>query len=214
MMVTQAFLYNAIFFTYALVLQRLLHISSAFQLLLLPVRDRQPGRAAAARPAVRHDRPAQDDPRTYAISASCCSSRRCCSTPDTERRVADRVLVRGLLLRLGRRLLGVPDGERDLPDRAAGSGDLVLLRDLADLRRHRDLAVRPPDRRCEQQQSRPWTAHGGLLPGGRGDHPGLILAAFLAVDAERKSLEDIADPMSKARGPVELTGSRWGPPSR
>ena len=49
MMVTQAFLYNAIFFTYALVLQHFYGVSkAAHELLLLPVRGRQPARAAAA----------------------------------------------------------------------------------------------------------------------------------------------------------------------
>ena len=59
LMVSQAFFYNAIFFTYALVLTRFYGVPEEQRRLLhLPVRARQLPRAAAARAAVRRDRPA------------------------------------------------------------------------------------------------------------------------------------------------------------
>ena len=64
LMVSQAFFYNAIFFTYALVLTRFYGVApSERRLLHLPVRGRQLPRAAAARAAVRPHRPARDDRR-------------------------------------------------------------------------------------------------------------------------------------------------------
>ena len=59
LMITQSFLYNAIFFTYGLVLEFFFHVKAdRHRLLLLRVRGRQPARPADPRPAVRHDRPA------------------------------------------------------------------------------------------------------------------------------------------------------------
>ena len=84
MMITQSFLYNAIFFTYALVLAEVLRISTGGRVLLLPVRHRQPARAPAPRATVRHHRSAQDDLRAPTWSpASCSLCRRCCSRPGT-----------------------------------------------------------------------------------------------------------------------------------
>ena len=64
MMITQSFLYNAIFFTYALVLQNFYHLDkSAAALYFIPFAIGNLARAAAARPPLRHHRSAQDDLR-------------------------------------------------------------------------------------------------------------------------------------------------------
>ena len=83
LMITQSFLYNAIFFTSSLVLQNFYGKTRVQRgALLLPVRHRQPARAAAPRPVLRHGRPAQDDRRLLRDRRpSCCSSRPCSSTP-------------------------------------------------------------------------------------------------------------------------------------
>ena len=60
LMITQSFLYNAIFFTYALVLTKFYGVSATkVPLYGLAFSDRQPARAAAPRPAVRHGRAAR-----------------------------------------------------------------------------------------------------------------------------------------------------------
>ena len=139
LMITQSFLYNAIFFTYALVLVNFYGVSAtkvpiyglAFSvgnllgpLLLGRLFDtvgRKPmiggtyllsgGLLLVSCVAVRGRRPERDDP-----------------DPD----------VGGdLLLRLGRRQRGVPHGQRDLADRDPGRGDRGVLRDRPDLRRAR-----------------------------------------------------------------------------
>ena len=64
LMITQSFLYNAIFFTYGLVLKFFFHVPvDQRAVLLLRVRGRQPARAADHRPAVRHPGPEEDDRR-------------------------------------------------------------------------------------------------------------------------------------------------------
>ena len=63
-MITQSFLYNAIFFTYALVLTKIYGVTStdtAYYFMFFAAR--QPPRPADHRPPVRHHRPAQDDRR-------------------------------------------------------------------------------------------------------------------------------------------------------
>ncbi len=61
-MAAQAFFYNAIFFTYALVLTTFYGIPSQSRRLVHPaVRGGQCAGAAPARPLLRHDRPAADD---------------------------------------------------------------------------------------------------------------------------------------------------------
>ena len=64
LMASQAFFYNAIFFTYALVLTKFYGVAIARDRLVhAALRARQFPRAAAARAAVRHDRPQADDRR-------------------------------------------------------------------------------------------------------------------------------------------------------
>ena len=114
---------------------------------LHPVRDRQPGRPAHPRTAVRLDRPQADDLRDLRDRRGRAGGlRRAVPGGRAHRGDADDLLVRLLLLRVGRRLLRLPDGQRDVPAAAARSGDLVLLLDRADRRRRRPVDLRPPDR--------------------------------------------------------------------
>ena len=132
MMVTQAFLYNAIFFTYALVLQHFYNIPSdrigvyffpfAAGNLVGPLLLGHLFDTVGRRKMIL---------LTYGGSGILLAiSAVLFHAGVLERRDADRVLVRDLLLCLGGRLVGVPDGQRDLPAGAAGSGDLLLLRHL------------------------------------------------------------------------------------
>ena len=146
LMVSQAFFYNAIFFTYALVLDALL---------------RRAGRARSGSTSCRSPpatcsgrccsgslfdavgrRPMIASPTR---SRACCSlrHRRGCSCSGAARRDdADAGLVGGLLLRLGRGELGLPHGERGVPARDARARDRALLRG-----RHRRRRLRRR-RRC------------------------------------------------------------------
>ena len=75
LMITQSFLYNAIFFTYALVLIKFYGVQRDQGAALRPgVLDRQPGRAADPGPAVRHRRAQEDDLRHLHRSPACCSA--------------------------------------------------------------------------------------------------------------------------------------------
>ena len=148
LMITQSFLYNAIFFTYALVLTKVYGVSSkdtpyyfmffALGNLIGPltlgrlfdtigrrrmiVGDVPPVRIAPhhQRDPLRRGRAQRDDP--------------------------DGLLVRHLLLRVLRRQCRLPDGQRDLPGRGPRQGDRRLLRHRTDVRCHRALAVRNVDR--------------------------------------------------------------------
>ena len=62
LMITQSFLYNAIFFTYGLVLEFFFNVKPTDTgVLLHGLRGREPGRPADPRPPVRHHRPPEDD---------------------------------------------------------------------------------------------------------------------------------------------------------
>ena len=157
LMITQSFLYNAIFFTYGLVLEFYFHVNPATDTayyffafaagnLLGPLTPRA---------AVRHGRPAEDDlghvhPRRR--------------TADHQRRTVrdgalnaddpDDLLGGRVLLRLGGRQRRLPDRERGLPARGPGAGHRRVLRDRAALRRVRLALVRPPDRRRHRTATR------------------------------------------------------------
>ena len=110
------------------------------------LRRQQLPRRAAAQSAVRHGRPGPDDRRD--LPRLRCAAR--------DHRLAARRLDREhphpgrrdrLLLRLGRRQLGLPDRQRDLPDGDPGPVHRVLLRDRYRGGWHlRSAAVRQPDR--------------------------------------------------------------------
>ena len=170
LMITQSFLYNAIFFTYGLVLLYFFHVPSgntpyyfmAFCAgnLLGPLtigrlfdtigrRKMISGTYLVVRHPAGHHRAAVQGRRA-------------------ERRHSDAVLVGDLLLRLGRRQRRVPDRQRDLPAGGPGQGHRGVLRHRAVLRLARLAPVRPPHRRRQGPQLPVL----GLPSRGRRDDPG------------------------------------------
>ena len=148
LMITQSFLYNAIFFTYALVLTKIYDVPStdtayyyiffALGNLIGPLilghlfdsigrRKMISGTYLAGRGAVGRQRVPVPGRRA-------------------QRRDPDRLLVRHLLLRLGRRQRRLSDGQRDLPGGGAGQGHRRVLRHRPVVRRVRPVAVRPAHR--------------------------------------------------------------------
>ncbi len=119
LMITQSFLYNAIFFTYALVLTKFYHVSNNAGPAVRPrIRGRQPGRPAVARPLVRQCRAQEDDLRHVPdIRGHARLQRLAVRRGDPVGRGADLHLDHHLLLRLRRGERRLPDGQRDLPDR-------------------------------------------------------------------------------------------------
>ena len=101
----QAFLYNAVFFTYALVLDKFFGVAGRGRLLHHPVRDRQLPRPAPARPALRHRRAQADDRRHVHPLRRPADRHRVPVRPALVGRDPDGRLVRDLLLRVGRREL-------------------------------------------------------------------------------------------------------------
>ena len=74
----QAFLYNAVFFTYALVLTKILKVADSIApWFLIPLAHRQLPRAAAARPVLRHRRPARDDHSVLCVVRALADPHRC-----------------------------------------------------------------------------------------------------------------------------------------
>ena len=117
------------------------------RLLLHLLRPGEPHRSAHHRAPLRHHRPTEDDHRDVPPVRGPARRQRLpvqCRAP--ERGDPDGVLVRDLLLRLCRRLRGLPDRERDLPGRGPGQGHRRLLRHCPDLRRLRPVALRGADR--------------------------------------------------------------------
>ncbi len=139
LMASQAFFYNAIFFTYALVLTNFFGVAVGERRLLhLPVRDRQLLGAAAARRAVRPHRPAQDDRGDVcAVRPGLARDRVRVRSRLARRGEPSLVLVGDLLLRVRGRELGLSHGERGVPARDARRRDLVVLCD-----RHRRRRLR------------------------------------------------------------------------
>ena len=145
----QAFLYNAVFFTYALVLDKFYGVGAnavgfyvfAFAIgnFLGPLLLGRFFDSVGRKPMIAG---------TYILSGVA-ADRHGDPVParDADGDVADGGLVRDLLLRLGGRERRVPDGLRGLPDGDAGDGDLVLLRGRhGDRRHHRAAPVRAADR--------------------------------------------------------------------
>ncbi len=149
LMVSQAFLYNAIFFTYAMVLTNFYDVpSSSTGLYLLPFAVGNFLGVARARPPLRHDRaPPDDHGDLHDLGADPRRHRLPVHAGRADGGDADGAVDRDLLHRLAGGELGLPDGERDLPARDAGAGDLVLLFARHRRRRHRRaVAVRHADR--------------------------------------------------------------------
>src|SRR4051812_46044933 len=138
LMTGQAFFYNAIFFTYALVLSRFMGVDpDNAGLLPHPVRRRERARALAPRRALRLRRAAADDRGdVHRLGAPAARHRVDVHGGDAQRGHDDAHVVGHVLLRLVGRVGGVPHGERALPDGGARDGDRALLR-----RRNRDRSV-------------------------------------------------------------------------
>ena len=83
LMISQSFLYNAIFFTYTLVLTRFYGVSGGVGAVVPHrVRSRQPDRAARTGAVLRHGRPQGDDLRhLHRRPGRCWRSPRSCSAP-------------------------------------------------------------------------------------------------------------------------------------
>ena len=195
LMVSQAFFYNAIFFTYALVLTRFYGVADDAGRPLHPaLRGRQRARAAAARAAVRPHRPARDDRArpTRCRAWACCSPAWASSTGVLDATHADAGLVGGVLPRVGGGELGLPHGERSVPARDARARDLDLLRG-----RHRRGRLRGAGavRRADRERRAASTCSHGYVVGAVLVLVAAVIAWRYGVDAERKPLEEIAPPL-------------------
>ncbi len=152
LMITQSFLYNAIFFTYALVLTEFYGVPAnkvpiyglAFSignllgpLLLGPLFDTVGRKKMIS--------------GTYLLSGALLDHQRLAVRRRRPgRHHADHRVGGHLLLRLRRRQLRLLDRQRDLADRDPRRGHRRVLRDRADLRRHRPVLLRLPHRRRVQ----------------------------------------------------------------
>ncbi len=148
LMITQSFLYNAIFFTYTLVLTKFYHVNAnnAPIYLIAFCVGNLTGPLLIGRLFDTIGRK-QMIAGTYLLSGAMLAvtaylfDQRAADRPDPDDR-----LVRHLLLRVLGRQRRVPDGQRDLPAGGAGPGDRGVLRHSAVLRRARAGALRAPDR--------------------------------------------------------------------
>ena len=149
LMAAQAFFYNAIFFTYALILTDFYGVPSdhvgwyilpfAAGNFLGPVLIGRLFDTQGRRPMIAF---------TYIISGVLLAGTGWLFAERSDRRAyADDLLDDDLLLRLGCGELGLSDGERDLPAGNPRARDRLLLRHRHRHRRHRGpVAVRPSDR--------------------------------------------------------------------
>jgi MFS family permease len=155
LMTAQAFFYNAVFFTYALILTNFYGIPAGqIGLVYFAVRGRQRAWADRARPPVRHDRPQNDDRGHLRHFGHLACSHRIFVQPepslgaDAHRGLDDRVLFR-----FSGRELCLSDGERDFPAGNSRFRDRILLCDRYRRRRRRGpLAARRIDRYGIAQQ--------------------------------------------------------------
>ena len=193
--VGQAFLYNAFFFTYGDTLTTFLGVGQTGYYIAVFAVSNFAGALLLG--------PLFDSVgRVKMITGTYIALRRAARDRGLHARRPDRHhpdhLRRGdLLLRLGRRQLGVPHRERGVPDGDPGPVHRVLLRDRYGGRRHhRPAAVRQADR---QRVARAVTSPGSRRATSSGAGlmiAGGIVAAFLGVKAEGQSLESIAQPLT------------------
>ena len=149
LMITQSFLYNAIYFTYGLVLVKFYGVSGRQGAPLRAcLRGRQPLRAAHPRAALRQRRPQADDlGHVHHLGRPARDQRLDVRRGPPRRDDADVLLDRHLLLRLRRGERRLPHRQRDVADRDPRRGDRGLLRHRADLRSVRPRLLRLADRR-------------------------------------------------------------------
>ena len=169
LMITQSFLYNAIFFTYGLVLEFFFHVKTtstpyyflAFAAgnLLGPLTIGHLFDTIGRRKMISG---------TYLVAGILLViTAQLFKAGVAERDHADAVLGSHLLLRLRGRERRLPDRQRDLPAGGAGQGDRGVLRDRAVLRLPRHALVRAPD----WHRQGPELAVLGLHPRRRRDDP-------------------------------------------
>src|SRR6202035_1633413 len=108
----------------------------------------------------------------------------------------------GLLLRVGRRLRRVPDRQRDLPAGGPGQGHRGVFFAIAQC--FGSLGSHLYGRLIGTGKD-PNSLYWGYLLGAGAMILGGVVAAFLAVDAEGKSLEDVAKPLGVIGGAFEGT---------
>jgi MFS family permease len=149
LMITQSFLYNAIFFTYGLVLVEVLRRQREQGAPLRPcVLGRQPDWAASARAALRHGGPEEDDlGHVHPLRHAARDQRLALRQQRSDRELADVRLGSDLLLRLCRSERGLSNGQRDVADRDPRGGDRRLLCDRTGRRSARAPLLRLADRR-------------------------------------------------------------------
>ncbi len=195
LMASQAFLYNAIFFTYALILTDFYQVPGQSIGWAYPAfRDHQLPWPASARAAVRFLGPPTHDLADLRRiwRAAPIGRRPVCGRP-AHRDDDHPRLDGGVLLRLARRQFGLSDGKRNLPGRNPRVGDRDLLCSRhGDRRGDRAGPVRraDPERLADQRLC-------GLCVRGRADAGRLaVVAALFAVQAERRPLEEVATPLS------------------
>ena len=153
LMMSQAFLYNAIFFTYALILTDFYSVpADRIGWYLLPFAVGNFLGPLLLGRFFDTVGPRMMISGTYIISGVLLASPATCSSRTPHRDELTIALVGDLLLRLGGRELGLPDGQRDLPDGDPGDGDRVLLR------RRRPGSAASSARRCTATTSPPATA--------------------------------------------------------
>ncbi len=158
---------------------------------------RQPRRTTNDRAPVRHHRPADMISGTYILSGALLAiSAFLFNAGAAKRGHPNRLVVRHLLLRFSRRQRRVPHRQRDLSRRSAGQGNRGLLRDSAVVRGARPLALRDAHRNGQDH----FKLFIGYLIGAGVMIIGGVVDIFLGVDAEQKSLEDIASPLSSVSG--------------
>ena len=148
LMITQSFLYNAIYFTYGLVLVQFYGVSRRQGASVRAgIRSRQPVRAAHTRAALRQRGPEADDRRhVHHLGRPACDQRLDVRPGRAHRDHADLLLDRHLLLRLRRGERRLPHRQRDVADRDPCRGDRGVLRDRAGLRGVRPALLRCADR--------------------------------------------------------------------
>ena len=195
LMAAQAFFYNAIFFTYALVLTKFYGVGRRRRLVYPALRRRQFPWAGRAGPAVRHTRTAADDlPHLRCLGPLAGYRRSPVRARSSHRRHADHRLDDRVLCRIAGGKRRLPHGQRNLPDRDPSADDRGLLRHRHRPRRRRGaLCLRQAHRkRIAPERLRRLCVRRLLM------FAASFVAARYAVRAERKPLEEVATPLSAA----------------
>ena len=130
LMISQSFLYNAIFFTYTLVLGKFYGVASeAAPLYLIAFAVGNLAGPVDHRALLRHHRPQEDDRwHVPAVRSPAGRERGLVQRWGAQRNYPDHRLVRHLLFRVGRGQRCLPHRERDLSAGGSGEGDRGVLR--------------------------------------------------------------------------------------